>query len=177
LRRVDELWAGNLKSTLSLIAGLPAALEVPHEVIADALRQTEQQLAELTGIADQEEEWLPGDRPFSPAPILLDRRRDRVRFASTAFLEVRSAGSRSLSISPGHRSHSQRKRSPSFEERPCVSFWGPTTGFIVNYAPDFAVRFDVNGTPVERLNHAYRPEKVHSHHRQAGKSGRDRLKA
>ena len=41
LRRVDELWAGNLKSTLSLIAGLPAALEVPHEVIADALRQTE----------------------------------------------------------------------------------------------------------------------------------------
>jgi hypothetical protein len=30
----------------------------------------------------------------------------------------------------------------------------------VNYTPDFAVRFDVNGTPVERFNHAYRPEKV-----------------
>jgi hypothetical protein len=32
--------------------------------------------------------------------------------------------------------------------------------FIVNYAPNFAVRFDVNGNSVERLNHAYRPEKV-----------------
>jgi hypothetical protein len=123
---VDHRWR-RLKSTLSLIAGLPAALEVPHEVIADALRQTEQQLAELTGIADQEEEWLAGEPPFSPAPILLDRRRDRVRFASTAFLEVRSAGSRSLSISPSHRSHSRRKRSPSFEERP-VSHLGSDNG-------------------------------------------------
>jgi hypothetical protein len=43
---------------------------------------------------------------------------------------------------------------------PCISFWGPTTGFIVNYTPDFAKRFDVKGNPVERLNHAYRPEKV-----------------
>ncbi len=37
---------------------------------------------------------------------------------------------------------------------------GPTTGFIVNYTPDFAVRFDLNGNPVETLDHAYRPGEV-----------------
>ena len=37
---------------------------------------------------------------------------------------------------------------------------GPTTGFIVNYTPDFAVRFDLNGNPVETLYHAYRPGEV-----------------
>ena len=56
LRRLDELCAGKLKSTASLIAGLPAALELPPEVVADAVRQTEQQVAEARRIAEQEEE-------------------------------------------------------------------------------------------------------------------------
>ena len=46
LRRLDELCSGELKATRALIAGLPAALELPPEVIADAIRQTEQQIAE-----------------------------------------------------------------------------------------------------------------------------------
>ena len=29
----------------------------------------------------------------------------------------------------------------------------------MNYDPDTAVRFDVDGNPVEVLDHAYRPEK------------------
>ena len=33
-------------------------------------------------------------------------------------------------------------------------------GFIVNYTPDFAVRFDVGGIPVEVLDRAYRPGEV-----------------
>ena len=30
-----------------------------------------------------------------------------------------------------------------------VSFHGATVGYIVNFTPDFAVRFDLNGDPVE----------------------------
>ena len=56
LRRLDQLCAGELKSTASLIAGLPAALELPPEVVADAIRQTERQIAEARQIAEQEEE-------------------------------------------------------------------------------------------------------------------------
>lgn len=33
--------------------------------------------------------------------------------------------------------------------KPHVTFFGTTTGFIVNYAPDFAFRFDIKGKPVE----------------------------
>jgi hypothetical protein len=41
-----------------------------------------------------------------------------------------------------------------------VRFFGPTTGFIVNYTPDHAVRFDVEGRPMEKLMRAYRPGEV-----------------
>ena len=43
---------------------------------------------------------------------------------------------------------------------PIVQFFGPTTGFIVNYTPDHAVRFDLEGKPVETLARAYRPGEV-----------------
>jgi hypothetical protein len=43
---------------------------------------------------------------------------------------------------------------------PTVPFFGATAGFIVNYGPDDAVGFDVDGIPVEVLNHAYFPGRV-----------------
>ena len=45
-------------------------------------------------------------------------------------------------------------------ETPVVPFFGVTTGFIVNYTPDHAVRFDCEGRPVEGLTRAYRPGEV-----------------
>jgi len=43
---------------------------------------------------------------------------------------------------------------------PVVPFFGPTTGFVVNYTPDQAVRFDLNGKPVDRLRYAYSPGEI-----------------
>ena len=43
---------------------------------------------------------------------------------------------------------------------PVVEFFGATTGFIVNYTPDHAVRFDLKGRPVETLTCAHRPGEV-----------------
>jgi hypothetical protein len=45
-------------------------------------------------------------------------------------------------------------------ETPFVQFFGKTTGFIVNYTADHAVRFDREGQPVETLARAYRPGEV-----------------
>jgi hypothetical protein len=45
-------------------------------------------------------------------------------------------------------------------KKPFVTFFGRTTGFIVNYTPDHAVRFDVDGNPVESLPQAYVPGTV-----------------
>jgi hypothetical protein len=44
--------------------------------------------------------------------------------------------------------------------RPFIPFFGATTGFVVNYTPDHALRFDLEGTPVETLARAYRPGEV-----------------
>jgi hypothetical protein len=43
---------------------------------------------------------------------------------------------------------------------PVVEFFGPATGFVVNYTPDHAVRFDLQGRAVETLAQAYRPGEV-----------------
>jgi hypothetical protein len=43
---------------------------------------------------------------------------------------------------------------------PFVPYHGPTRGFIVNYTPDSAVRFDLHGNPVEHFDRAYIPGQV-----------------
>ena len=45
-------------------------------------------------------------------------------------------------------------------QTPVVPFFGPTTGFVINYTPDRAVRFGLEGNPVECLPSAYFPGDV-----------------
>ena len=45
-------------------------------------------------------------------------------------------------------------------QTPVVPFFGPTTGFVINYTPDRAVRFDLEGNPVECFPCAYFPGDV-----------------
>jgi hypothetical protein len=46
------------------------------------------------------------------------------------------------------------------QRTPIVRFFGPKTGFIVNFTFDRAVRFDLAGQPTETLTRAYRPGDV-----------------
>ena len=46
------------------------------------------------------------------------------------------------------------------KKMPVVPFFGKTTGYIVNYTPDSALSFDLDGDPVEHFNRAYRPGQV-----------------
>ena len=41
-------------------------------------------------------------------------------------------------------------------------FFGTTTEFIVNYTPDQAVRFDLEGRPVEAFTRAHHPGEGHA---------------
>ena len=43
---------------------------------------------------------------------------------------------------------------------PVVRFHGPTIGFVIDYSPDRAVRFDLAGNPVAMLDRAYEPGQV-----------------
>jgi hypothetical protein len=159
LRRLDELCAGELKTTVSLIVGLPVALQLPTDVITDTIRETVQQIDEANRIAEEQRQvaWRKSFRPCSyllgtetrPSQITifgmtggserwlkipLDLSRPAVTYASQAFAVVRNT--------------------------PNVQFFGKTTGFIVNFSPDCAVRFDLKGRPVEAFEHAYSPGQV-----------------
>jgi len=46
------------------------------------------------------------------------------------------------------------------KKTPFVPYHGRTTGFIVNYSPDHAVRFDLDGNPIESFERAYIPGEV-----------------
>jgi hypothetical protein len=56
--------------------------------------------------------------------------------------------------------HAASPVAPVVRRTPVVQFLGATTGFIVNYSPDHAVRFDLQGKPVETLTRSYRPMEV-----------------
>jgi hypothetical protein len=43
---------------------------------------------------------------------------------------------------------------------PLVKFFGRATRFVVNCTPDYAVRYDLEGRPVETLTRAYCPESL-----------------
>jgi hypothetical protein len=50
-----------------------------------------------------------------------------------------------------------RKLETGFSGEPIVPFFGRAKGFVINYKPDHAVRFDLQGQPEEVLRMAYRP--------------------
>ena len=49
-----------------------------------------------------------------------------------------------------------RQALKSLRKSPVVPFFGPATGFVINYTPDNAVRFSIDGDPVEVFDRAYR---------------------
>src|SRR6516164_2411497 len=73
LRRLDELLAGELDKTRDLIRALPAALDVPTEVVEHAIEETRRRTAEAQQAAEQARQtvWRAAFRPH--AIILTER--------------------------------------------------------------------------------------------------------
>ena len=159
LRRLDELCAGELKTTASLISSLPVALDLPSEVIAAAIHQTEQQIVEARRIADQQEEadWRA---KFEPCAYFVGTSK---RPSSISMYGFSGGADKWLKIPLDLSQPPITFAAQALEivrRTPFVQFFGPTTGFIVNYDPDHAIRFDLDGNAVEVLNRAYCPGEV-----------------
>lgn len=73
LRRLDELLAGDLDKSRGLVRALPAALDVPTEVVEHAIAETRRRIAEAQEAARlaREAAWRAGFRPH--AIILTER--------------------------------------------------------------------------------------------------------
>ena len=87
IRRLEGLLAGDLKTSRSLIQGLPAALNLPADLINRAVEETRRQIEQARYRAAQEEEaaWRASFKPH--AIILTERNRPEPIFVA-AFIGV-----------------------------------------------------------------------------------------
>jgi hypothetical protein len=152
LRRLDQVYAGDLEKTVSLLRGLPKALDLSPGIVQQAIEDTVRQIA-----AHADARYRAS---FEPRGYLLgtsDRPSQIFIFGLTGgperWLKI------PLDLSQPPLSYTAQALSV-VRRTPLVKFFGPTTGFIVNYTPDHAVRFDLDGRPVETLTRAHRPGEV-----------------
>lgn len=159
LQRLDALLAGDFAKSRDLLRSLPAALGVSPEEVAAALDSSRRQIAAAEAAEQQARDaaWratftphaviLTAEtfpRPFFMAAIVGVERLLRIDFAthSAPVTYVRQALDRLWRHRP---------------QPPGVMCFGAATGFVVNYTPDRAIRFDLDGNPLEALPRACRP--------------------
>ncbi|HXY58167.1 MAG TPA: hypothetical protein VEH76_06275 [Methylocystis sp.] len=161
IRRIDGVCAGDLNSPAArmVLTNLPAALEVEKDTVENALHTTREVMleAERQAEARREAAWRES---FKPSAYLVTKGK---RPSSITLYGMTGGAERWLKIpldlskapvTYAAQAHEFAKRTPQ------VTFFGRTTGFIVNYTPDHAVRFDLDGNPVEHFNRAYILEQV-----------------
>lgn len=155
LRRLDQVYAGEFEKAGALLARLPDALDLPPETVKEAITATTRQIA-----AEADARWRAS---FKPAAYLLGTSN---RPSQIWMFGVTGGAERWLKI-PLDTSQSPvtyaEQALAVVRETPTVQFFGLTTGFIVNYTADHAVRFDLEGRPMETLARAYRPGEVTLH--------------
>ena len=147
-RRLDELLTGDVHAARGLIDRLPAALDVPAEAVHEAIAETARQQREAEDAAYR--------AAFRPHAIILTEHRipTHITFAAITGadqqlrVDFTSGSSRISYIQQALKA--VRQRSP-------IRFFGRATGVIVNFSPDQAVRFDLQGNAVEVLTAAYLP--------------------
>jgi hypothetical protein len=152
LRRLDQLYAGNFDGASGLIERLPSALDLPKTTIEQAVEESRRQIAEA-----KEEAWRAAFKPH--AVILTDRKRPEPLFVA-AIIGIDQLkrvdfepSSSPLTFIDQALDGLQKKLGRWKGQIPC---FGKPTGIIINYSPDRAVRFDLDGQPLETFDGAYR---------------------
>ena len=146
-RRYDELLAGELHTARGLINRLPAALELPAETVTEAVDQTRQEFWEAEDGAYR--------AAFEPHAILITEHRipTQITFAAITGADRRLW----VNFEPGSSRITYIQQAlKAVKLRSPIRFCGAVVGLIVNYSPDQAVRFDLQGNAVEVLPAAYR---------------------
>ena len=157
LRRLEQLRTGDLTRSAGLIRMLPPALDVPVDVVKAAVEETQRYLRDSAEAA-----WRAAFKPH--AVIITDQERPSPLFVAAIIgVDLLLRVDFDLTASPvtfvkqsldGVRQRRQRWRGNS------LPAFGKMVGFIVNFTPDFAVRYDLEGNAVEQFDRAYRIEEV-----------------
>jgi hypothetical protein len=151
LRRLDELFSGYFQGARGLIHALPVALDLPETTIHQAIEESRRQIAEA-----EEAAWRAAFNPH--AVILTEKSRPEPLFVA-ALIGIDQL--KRVDFEPSNpvtfidqAFEGLRKKFDRWKGQiPC---FGRPTGIIINFKPDKAVRFDLNGRPVEIFDAAYR---------------------
>ena len=144
-----------------ILTALPAALEVEKGIVGAVVRETAEALDQISrqATADREAAWRAS---FKPNAYLCG---SQERPSSITMCGVTGGPERWLKISLdcSRPPVTYAKQALAVVQKtPTISFFGRTTGFIINYSPDHAVRFDLDGNPVEVFSRAYSPAQIES---------------
>lgn len=161
LRRLDTLCDGSIEteSAKMILSALPAALKVEASEVERAVKETidivTHERAEEE--AKREAAWRAS---FQPNAYLVGT---GTKPSSITIYGLSGGAERWLRIplDPSQPPITFVRQALTVVRRtPFVPFLGATTGFIINYAPDRTIRFNVVGTPVEVFHRAYIPGSV-----------------
>jgi hypothetical protein len=153
IRRIDALCDGGIEGTKQFLDTLPQALQTSAETVKFALDQTvrELELAEKQEAETRDKIWREN---FCPHAIILTVRSVPSPIFVAAIIGVEKLLQIDLDATQGPVSF-VRQVLDRLPER--VPAFGNPIGFVINYSPDRAVRFDRNGQPIAILDKAIRP--------------------
>ena len=153
LRRLAGVRAGYFDGQDYLLRGLPDALAVPPEKVQEAVKDTQRYLHE-----EKEAAWRAA---FVPHAIIVTER-DRPTQLFVAFfiginrlLRVDFEQDTSPDSFVAQALAGVRKKLAEWKSRALPTFGRPL-GVIVNYSPDHAVHYDLEGNEIEVFDKAYR---------------------
>jgi hypothetical protein len=161
IRRIDSVCCGDLdsESAKMVLEALPKALVIEKAVVEKAIHETAEIIAEAErkAAADREAAYRAS---FQPHNYLLgtDERPSQITIYGLTGGPDRWRKIRFDFLQPPETFAGQALAVA--QKTPIVQYHGPTTGFIVNYTPDNAVRFDLDGNEIDRLERAFRPGDV-----------------
>ncbi len=144
-RRIDQICGGHLGRAENLRIALVRGLKVDVEVIDKAIENTR-----VEQVAAEDKVYRES---FKPHAVILTKQ----RVPSQITLYAMTGGVRHRIIrfkegsSPKTYAAQAQEGLPNF-----VRFFGPPTGYVVNYNPDFALRFNKEGRLIERFDRAFR---------------------
>ena len=153
IRRIDALCEGDIEGTKQFLDVLPQALEASPETVTLALEQTgrEIELAEKHEAEARDKIWREN---FCPHAIILTGRTVPSPIFVAAMIGVEKLLRIDVDATQGPMSFVRHVLDRLPEG---VSAFGKAIGFVINYSPDKAVRFDSNGHPIAILDKAVRP--------------------
>jgi hypothetical protein len=138
-----------------VLDALSAALGTDKDAIRTTVRGTADIIAEAErrAAAEREEAWRTSFLPHAYLLGTKSRPTQITLYGLTGGPERWLKIPLDLSQPPvtfAAQAHAVVKKTPN------VPWHGATTGFIVNYSPDRALRFDLDGNPIEYFDRAYR---------------------